>query len=240
MQTSEASAGAFSQIDAWIAAGELEPAAAGLAALQKRYPDARPIYERFADVQRRRGDTEGAAATDAAARRLGYSAVFDLKRFMDSANRRINLLDAGGFYERSQVFFDALLELNPDSSGSLNNRAYALADQGVLLDRAVARAERAMQLEGKNPSDAVRDTLGWAYAKVQRNDEALAIFEQLVKEDRKSAVYQYHYGVVLGQLDRKQDATKAFDAALESKTITDTFRKTIEEARAELTKAPAA
>jgi len=220
----------FEKIDAWVEAGDLEPAAAELVELQKTFSNAIPIYERFAKIQRLRGDSENADATAAAAVRYRRGAVFEGKRDAPEIYRRISLLDAAGLYEESQLFFDSLTELDPDEWILFNNRAYSLAQLDALPEVAVELAERAAELRDSN---SVRDTLAWAYLKAGRTDEAVEIFARLVEEEGDdSVIYLFHYGTALAQAERKQEAVEQFDRALRDKKISEAFRKTIEEARA--------
>lgn len=215
-------------VDQWIEEGELDLAAAELVRLEKIYPALVPIYDRFAEIQRRRGDLEKAAATEAAARRFRRVAVFVSGRDAAEVSPVISLLDATGFYSKSAEFFDAIVALDPDSWASFNNRAYTLAQNEVQPERAVALAERAVELQ---PDDnGVLDTLGWAYFKAGRIDDAIEVFSDILEEE-DDTIYLFHYGVVLTEAGRTTEALEHFDRALKNKKLSSSFRKRVQEAR---------
>jgi tetratricopeptide (TPR) repeat protein len=85
-------------------------------------------------------------------------------------------------YERSDQFplaekdFLRALELNPNQPQVLNYLGYSWVDKGMNLDRALGMIEKA--IEGSPNDGYIIDSLGWAYYRLGRYDEAVQKLEQ--------------------------------------------------------------
>jgi tetratricopeptide (TPR) repeat protein len=66
--------------------------------------------------------------------------------------------------------YEAVLQYDPDHPVVLNNLAYAFANKGIHLDRALSMSQRSRVLEPGNTFNA--DTLGWIYFKLGRLEDA--------------------------------------------------------------------
>lgn len=110
-------------------------------------------------------------------------------------------------YERSLRYYG-------DNALVLNNYAYFLALDGEHLDRALAMAERAVELTGNNPT--YLDTQAWVLFRSGRAAEAKKIMQQAIALDgRASAELLVHYGDILHALNENFLAETYWRKALE-------------------------
>ncbi|MFP4113288.1 MAG: tetratricopeptide repeat protein [Spirochaetota bacterium] len=82
------------------------------------------------------------------------------------------LSDALGELERA-------IELDSDNSNALNSIGFILADTGTDARKAVEYCRKAVRRQPKNP--AYLDSLGWAYYKLGRTDEARDVLRQALE-----------------------------------------------------------
>ncbi|MBM3778486.1 MAG: tetratricopeptide repeat protein [Acidimicrobiia bacterium] len=136
-------------------------------------------------------------------------------RFPDSDlplfQRGALLAEAERIGEAEQAF-SRLIEREPEHADALNYLGYMLADRGERLDEAVALIRRALAVDENNP--AYLDSLGWAYYKQGRFQEAEQYLMRAAGAMAQNSVVQDHYGDVLARLGRYRDATEAWTRAL--------------------------
>jgi tetratricopeptide (TPR) repeat protein len=83
------------------------------------------------------------------------------------------------------------LSLWPEDAASMNNLAYLLAETGDNLDEALKLARQAVSKAPGQPYFA--DTLGFVYLKRNQNDDALEIFNNLVRKYSDDPAFSYHW-----------------------------------------------
>lgn len=108
--------------------------------------------------------------------------------------------------------YERMLELEPDSVQALNFIAYTLADNDIDTPRAVELAERAVELEPE--SGMIHDTLGWAYYRAGRFDDAVREIGKAVTQGELDPVVLEHLGDALAADGRLEDAVVAWQQAL--------------------------
>jgi tetratricopeptide (TPR) repeat protein len=118
-----------------------------------------------------------------------------------------------GDYAQAEKYFDKCLELAPDFAEALNYSGYMWAEQGMRLDLARQRIEKALKLEPKN--GAYLDSLGWVLFKLNQPKAAL---EYLLKaasslEEPDATVYD-HLGDVYAALNQPEQAQDAWRKSL--------------------------
>jgi tetratricopeptide (TPR) repeat protein len=116
--------------------------------------------------------------------------------------------------EALAVYRDAL-KLKPDDAATWSNAAYLIAESGGSLDEALKFAQKAMQLDSKQPS--YTDTLGWVYLKRNQNDSAIQVFRILTQKYPNDATFHYHLGLALLQQGDKAMARAELKTALTQK-----------------------
>lgn len=124
----------------------------------------------------------------------------------------------GAAYERTgrkneaESQFRRFLEVQPDSAPALNYLGYMWADDGENLDEAIELVERAVALDPDN--GAYIDSLGWAYFKVGKYDEARVNLERAVELVGEDAVVLEHLGDLYEAVGDRQQAVELYRRAL--------------------------
>ena len=122
------------------------------------------------------------------------------------------ILDGTGRGEQAVPVYEQILKLQPDNAVALNNLAYIVAQKGDDPDRALDLAERAAQAHKDSPD--IQDTLGWAYLKKNRPDEARAVFQALIEKEPQNPTFHYHLGMALLQTGDRDGAIQELKTAL--------------------------
>ena len=110
--------------------------------------------------------------------------------------------------------YRAALARRPDDPVILNDLAFYLTDNGGSLDEALTLSQRAVK---KVNSPNFSDTLGWIYLKKNQPENALVIFQNLVRKNPANPVFQYHVGAALAAKGDKSGARAALESALQKK-----------------------
>ncbi|MFS8037621.1 tetratricopeptide repeat protein [Xanthobacter sp. AM11] len=96
------------------------------------------------------------------------------------------------------------LELNPDQPHVLNYLGYSWVDQGVNLDQGLDMIRKAVKLR---PDDGpIVDSLGWAYYRLGRYEEAVTELERAVELMPQDPVINDHLGDAYWKVGRKLEA----------------------------------
>ena len=115
-------------------------------------------------------------------------------------------------YSDAEAAFRQVITQEPAHAAALNYLGYMLAERGERLDESVDLIKRALEIDPDNGS--YLDSLGWAYFK----DGQLALAEESLRRAAAqlltNSVVQDHYGDVLFQLGRVEEAIKAWRQAL--------------------------
>lgn len=80
--------------------------------------------------------------------------------------------------KEAQEEFKAAISIDPAYADALNSLGYIYAEQGINLDEALALINKALEIDAGNA--AYIDSLGWAYFKKGRYDEAVKELERAV------------------------------------------------------------
>lgn len=115
--------------------------------------------------------------------------------------------------ERAQRYYEILLThptLGADPA-VLNNLANIYADTD--LDKALATATRALEIEGDN-NPALLDTLGWIHARRGEHEQALPYLRKAYALNARDPEIRYHIGATLLALGRNAEARTELRAAL--------------------------
>jgi Flp pilus assembly protein TadD len=120
-------------------------------------------------------------------------------------------------YHDALDVFRQVLEAEPDDADSLNTVAWILIGDCIREDRhtiaeAVALAEKA---HAKAPSSvAILDTLGWAYYKAGRFDEAVRKLGEVVETEPERAEFRYRLAAALHVLGDRKTAREEYREGL--------------------------
>lgn len=114
-------------------------------------------------------------------------------------------------FDRVETHLLRVIELDPKNALGLNYLGYSWVDKNVRLPEALGLIQRAVDLDPKNL--AYRDSLGWAYFRLGRLDEAEATLGSTVYAANDPVVWS-HYGDVLNALGRGPEAVRAWQEGL--------------------------
>jgi tetratricopeptide (TPR) repeat protein len=188
--------------------GHHEEAVKQLEGMLKGTPDDRGIYLAIAQVH-----SQAKAypkAEEAVQKALGMTsspADQEYARFM-----------LGSVYEREKKYdqaeeeFKKVLAVDPMNDAAANYLGYMLADRGIRLEESVKYIKEALRLEPNN--GAYLDSLGWAYYKMNRFDQAespLQKASQLISDD---PTIREHLGYVYLRLGKRSQAQQEWERAL--------------------------
>ena len=155
----------------YAAMGKADESVKQLRAIVKDHPDNVDAVSALADVLRSEKKFQDSA--DAYTHVLALTAPDDKSRWAIYYFRGVD-------YERAKQWSKAepdlkeALDLYPEQPMVLNYLGYSWVDQGIHLDEAFKMLRRAVELE---PEDGyIVDSLGWAYYKLGRYDEAVKIW----------------------------------------------------------------
>lgn len=109
-------------------------------------------------------------------------------------------------------WFEKALELDPQNHLALNDYAYALAEDGRELEKALRLIRRAIAI--KSNVGAYHDTHGWVLYKLGRYEEALRELRIAVQTAPDTADLRYHLAAVYAKLGQKNDALVELEKAL--------------------------
>ncbi|MEQ1900931.1 MAG: tetratricopeptide repeat protein [Devosia sp.] len=120
-------------------------------------------------------------------------------------------------YERAKQWptaepdFLKALELNPNQPQVLNYLGYSWVDQGLNLDRALGLIQRAV---AASPQDGyIIDSLGWAFYRLGRYDEAVTELERAVGLKPNDPEINDHLGDAYWRVGRKLEARFQWNVA---------------------------
>jgi tetratricopeptide (TPR) repeat protein len=156
-----------------------------------------------------------------------YRAAADL---YDKAVKRIKTPtkdDWNIFYQRGIAYerlkewpmaepdFRTALQLNPNQPQVMNYLGYSWVDRGMNLKEALAMIQKAADLR---PSDGyIVDSLGWAYYKLGRYDDAVRELERAVSLKPEDPVLNDHLGDAYWRVGRRLEATFQWSMARDLK-----------------------
>ena len=192
--------------------GRTEAALKQLTDIVAQHPeDAEALYA-LGNLQRTRKQFADAAAT--------YSRLIATIPAAGKADWP-SFYNRGIAYERSKQWplaeadFKKALELSPDQPLILNYLGYSWIDQGLNLDEGFRMLRRAVD---QRPDDGyVIDSLGWAFYKLGRYDDAVTQLERAIDKKSSDPVINDHLGVAYYRVGRKLEASFQWNHARDLK-----------------------
>ena len=104
------------------------------------------------------------------------------------------------------AWLNRALEKDPENANALNSIGYILADQEVLLDKALAFCRKALARDKDRP--AYLDSIGWVYHKMGLDRQALGYLKKAVNADPDAIDYRIHLVEVERSLGRTSGAAR--------------------------------
>lgn len=128
--------------------------------------------------------------------------------------RLAQLYDREGAYPKVEAQYQAVLKDNPTHRLALNNLAYTYIEYLNRPEEGLKLIQRAMKATPGDPN--LMDTYAWALAKLERFEEARAIFEKIAGVGGSGGAERlYHMGFVLEKTGSLDEAYKYYRQALE-------------------------
>jgi tetratricopeptide (TPR) repeat protein len=206
-------------LDAQLAdTGEVDKSVADIRAMLKGGPEDREVYLRLGIIYTRAKDWDKALEALAKAEQLST-------RPDDKA--AVQFL-RGDLYQRQKMFDQAETEFrkvlattsptDPQSAATLNYLGYMNADRGVKLEESLNYIKQALVLEPNN--GAYLDSLGWAYFKLGKYDQAEENLTKAETHMSKDPTVQEHLGDLYQKTGRLKLAAAHWDRAVQEWTKT--------------------
>jgi Flp pilus assembly protein TadD len=189
-----------------------EEAITHLKAFVAAHPDDMRAYLALGGVYSSKEDFRSAANL--------YDKAVDVLKTPTAANWNI-FYQRGIAYERLKEWpkaepnFRKALELFPDQPQVLNYLGYSWVDMNTNLKEGLAMIQKAVDLR---PSDGyIVDSLGWAYFRLGRFDDAVREMERAVSLKPEDPVLNDHLGDAYWRVGRKLEATFQWNQARDLK-----------------------
>ena len=139
-----------------------------------------------------------------------------LKIYPESRGARHTLAiasDALNYWTESDSLYEGLIATDANDVQALNNYSYSLVERNIQLNKALAMAKKAIELEPENA--AYLDTIGWIYYKMDNIEKALIFIRKSVELENDNAVVLEHLGDVLIANNRIEEALIYYLKALD-------------------------
>ncbi len=114
-------------------------------------------------------------------------------------------------FEKSNIAYEKVLQLQPDNVFVLNNYAYYLSIRKVKLEHAAGMALKANTLQPDNAT--FEDTYAWILFQQNKYNEALVWIEKALSHDTETGELLEHHGDILFKLNRNTEALQKWNAA---------------------------
>jgi tetratricopeptide (TPR) repeat protein len=115
-------------------------------------------------------------------------------------------------FAQARDAYQRLLTIDPNFGPALNNLANIYSEQLSQLDKAYQLAARARKVPPDDPH--VADTLGWIYFKKGMYHRPLALLEQSTAKLPAEPELQFHLGLALSIVGRRDEAMPALQRAI--------------------------
>jgi tetratricopeptide (TPR) repeat protein len=137
---------------------------------------------------------------------------------------------------QGEADFRKSLELSPEQPLVLNYLGYSLVDQGLKLAEALDMIRKAVELRPKD--GYIVDSLGWAYFRLGRFEDAVKELERAVELRPQDPVINDHLGDAYWKVDRRLEARFQWNHARDLGPEPDELPKILEKIENGLTDAP--
>ena len=108
-------------------------------------------------------------------------------------------------WDKAEPSFQKALELSPNQPDVLNYLGYSWIDMGINLDEGMALIRKAVELRPR--SGYIVDSLGWAYYRLGKYEDAVRELERAVELLPEDPVINDHLGDAYWKTGRKLEAT---------------------------------
>ncbi len=106
------------------------------------------------------------------------------------------------------AIMEQVIQMQPDHAGALNYVGYTWADENINLEKALGYLQHAVELNPEN--SYILDSLGWAYYRLGKFDEATKALEQAQTLSKDDAAIYDHLADVYLESGRTTDALETY------------------------------
>ena len=137
----------------------------------------------------------------------------------DSSGKEMSGFLMGAIFERQKKYdqaeeeFRKVLNVNPRNSSTLNYYGYMLADRGIRLEEATDLIKRALADDPNNA--AYQDSLGWAYFKQNKLDEAEGFLRKAATRESHDPTILSHLGDVYAKMGKDSLAESQWQKSID-------------------------
>ncbi|MCF6320525.1 MAG: tetratricopeptide repeat protein [Rhizobiaceae bacterium] len=117
-------------------------------------------------------------------------------------------------WDKAEIDFKKSLQLDPNRATVLNYLGYSWVDKGINLDEGLDMIKKAVKLRPQ--AGFIVDSLGWAYYKLKRYEEAVVELEKAVQMLPQDPVVNDHLGDAYWKVGRKLEAKFQWQHALDA------------------------
>ena len=191
--------------------GQKQEAIAELQRLTKEFPDDSRPFSLLGDILRVEKRWREAAEA--------YTAAVRLHRKEGRKNWRLFYhrgiaFERAKMWEKAEKDFQRALKLRPDEPSVLNYLGYSLIERGERLKEALEMIRKAVQ---QRPNDGyIVDSLGWAYYRMGRYEDAVHELEEAVRLRPTDPVINDHLGDAYWKVGRRLEARFQWRHALDA------------------------
>jgi tetratricopeptide (TPR) repeat protein len=122
------------------------------------------------------------------------------------------LLEKQKRYDEAEKEFRRVLDVSPNNASAMNYLGYMLADRNIRVQEALALIQKAVDQEPTN--GAFLDSLGWAYYRLNKLDEAADYLRRSLQRGTKDPTVHDHLGDVLLSQGNVKDAINHWEIAV--------------------------
>ena len=123
-----------------------------------------------------------------------------------------DLLIQQGKRVEAEVYYRKALDIQPDNPSLLNKLGYSMVERGENLQEALTMIEQAVKTQPGNGNFI--DSLGWAYFKLGKLDQAERYLTEAARIEASSAAIQEHLGDLYQREGKVAEASAAWQKAL--------------------------
>ncbi len=149
---------------------------------------------------------EAAEAADQA-----YAAAIGSERKQIAKLTLATAQQMSGNYAAAEATLREILKQTPGYPVAMNNLGYFLLERNANLSEALDLIQKAVEIDPTNPS--YLDSLGWAYFKLGKFDEAERYLKEALKFDADSTAVHEHLGDLYNKQGRAQTARDSWERA---------------------------
>ena len=190
--------------------GQVDEGVALLRARLKRSASDYGIYLTISNLYSQAG--RGREAIEAARKAIAITPADNAQMMTDALIVLSSAQERAGDTKGSEESLRSILAKDPNNATALNNLGYFLIERNERLTEALEMIQRAVKAEPTNSS--FLDSLGWAYFKLGKFDEAEQHLSDAARRNTSSATIQEHLGDLYQKLGKTEQAFTAWKKAL--------------------------